>query len=79
MIGIEEPPCRLNEGVESVLVPDPVFARELGISLRTLDRWDHDEKLRLPKAVKIRNRKYRRRGEIDAFKRNALSSVREVA
>jgi predicted DNA-binding transcriptional regulator AlpA len=69
----------MNDGAGSVFVPDPQFARELGISLRTLDRWDKDEQLRLPKAVKIRNRKYRHRSAVDAFKAKALSDVLVIA
>jgi hypothetical protein len=57
---------------DDILVPDPVFAEELGIHLRTLDRWDRDPDVGTPRAVKIRNRKYRWRSEIDHFKASRL-------
>jgi hypothetical protein len=53
---------------DDVLVPDPVFAEELGIHLRTLARWDEDQTVGVPKPVKLRNRKYRWRSAINEFK-----------
>ena len=33
----------------------------------TLWRWDRDPQLHFPKAIRIRGRKYRDQGELDAF------------
>jgi hypothetical protein len=50
------------------LVPDPVVAREFGISLMSLWRYTHDPKLNFPAAIKIRNRNFRSRRQLEAFK-----------
>ena len=60
------------------LVPDPQVWRELGISSMTGWRWDRDPKLAalgFPPAVKIRNRNYRRRRQLETFKQNVLSNL----
>jgi hypothetical protein len=59
------------------LVPDPQFARELGITLMSLWRWDRDPALQdhLPPRLKIRNRNFRRRSLIEAFKAYLLRSA----
>jgi predicted DNA-binding transcriptional regulator AlpA len=49
-------------------VPDPQVARELGVSLMTLWRYDHDPDLNFPPAVKIRNKNYRSRLALEAWK-----------
>jgi len=68
-----------QDGRDDVLVPDPLFADELGISLRTLARWDGDPKIGLPPFVKLRNRKYRWRSKCDEFKKTRLAALMEAA
>jgi hypothetical protein len=72
---------------DNALDPDPVVAKDFGVTLKTIDNWDKarersertsnvavpssaDEKQtpRFPPPVRIRNRKYRRRGDIRRFK-----------
>jgi hypothetical protein len=53
------------------LIPDPVVAKEFGVCLRTLKRWDSAPNLNFAPAVKIRSRTYRRRRDVDEFKRRA--------
>jgi hypothetical protein len=57
--------------VNDVFVPDPVFARELGVTLMTIWRCDHDEKLAeldWPAKITIRNRNFRSRQQIEKYK-----------
>jgi hypothetical protein len=54
------------------LVPDPVICREFCISAMTLWRWDHDPTLNFPKRISIRNRNFRSRKQIEAFKRHLV-------
>ena len=65
-----------------LLVPDPQIAREFGVSLVSLYRWDHDaRKLSLgwPPAIRsgnpVRGRKYRSRAQIEKFKQNVLAEA----
>jgi hypothetical protein len=55
-----------------VLVPDPVVRQELGgISEMTLFRYDKDAELKalgFPPKITIRNRNYRSRKHLEAFK-----------
>jgi hypothetical protein len=39
--------------------PDPEVAKEYGVSLRTLARWDEQVELEFPPAQRVNNRKYR--------------------
>lgn len=52
-----------------VLVPDPMVAAELNVSYMTLWRWGRDQTLAFPPAIKIRNRNYRSRRALEAWKR----------
>jgi predicted DNA-binding transcriptional regulator AlpA len=52
---------------ETRLLPDSKVAARYGISHMTLWRWDRDPTLNFPKPVRIRGRKYRDEGELDAF------------
>jgi hypothetical protein len=59
------------------LIPDPIVARErYRVSLRTLDRWDRNKKLRFPPPKYINGRKYRDKVELDEFDR---ASTRRLA
>jgi hypothetical protein len=50
------------------LVPDPVVWRELGICAMTWWRWNRDPRVGLPPPIKIRNRNYRSRRQLEEFK-----------
>jgi hypothetical protein len=52
---------------EKRLLPDDKVCDRYSISLMTLWRWDRDPELNFPKAIRIRGRKYRDEGELDAF------------
>ena len=63
-----------TEVVES-LVPDPQVAKEFGITLMSIWRWDRDpakRKLGWPPKIKIGNRNYRPRTGVEGFKVNLL-------
>ena len=61
--GEDEPPL-----IADVLVPDPQVAREFGVTLMSLWRWSQDPHLNFPTAIKIRNRNFRSRRALEAFK-----------
>ena len=50
------------------LVPAPAVAAEFGITRRTLGRWFTNSKLQFPKPVKINERLYFRRADLEAWK-----------
>ena len=57
------------------LVPDPVTAKELNVSLMTLWRWDRDPEMIAmgwPPCTQIRRRNYRGRKQLEEFKAAAL-------
>jgi predicted DNA-binding transcriptional regulator AlpA len=58
-------------------VPDAQVARELGITLMTLWRYDHDESLNFPPPIKIRNKNYRSRLALEAWKQDMLKRALE--
>jgi hypothetical protein len=65
------------------LVPDPAVAREFGVCLATLSRWDKDERMAemgWEQPIRIRNRKYRGRKGLEkvkiAFRDFGLASFR---
>jgi hypothetical protein len=54
------------------LVPDPVVWRELGVTSMTGYRWSRDPTLDFPPAIKIKNRNFRSRRMLEAFKARLL-------
>ena len=68
-----------------VLIPDPAVAKEFGISLMTIWRWDNDPKkiaLGWPPKVQLGKRNYRHRSQLEVFKSNLLQRAlaeRELA
>ena len=68
-----------------VLIPDPAVAKEFGITLMTIWRWDNDPKkiaLGWPPKVQLGKRNYRHRSRIELFKSNLLQRAlaeRELA
>lgn len=62
------------------LVPDPVVAREFGVTTMTLWRWTHDPALNFPPAIKIRTRSFRSRRALENFKERLVrDSIAERA
>jgi predicted DNA-binding transcriptional regulator AlpA len=57
------------------LVRDTKVLEELSISVMTLWRWERDPVLQFPQKVKIRNRNYRSRAALEAFKTRLLSEA----
>lgn len=65
-----------NDAPDS-FVPDPAVRREFGICEMTLTRWDADEDMDFPPAIKINNRCYRSRRLLDAFKERLMKDAIE--
>jgi hypothetical protein len=55
-----------------VLVPDPQVWREFGVTPMTGWRWTHDKALNFPQPIKIRNRCFRSRPQIEEFKERMM-------
>jgi hypothetical protein len=71
-----------SDAGEPDLVPDPQIAKELGISLMTIWRWDRDAELTdlgWPAPVYIRKRKYRNRQQFTKLQRAIKTRVDKVA
>jgi hypothetical protein len=51
--------------------PDAKVARQLGIHIKSLIRWDRRPELNFPKPLVINGRKYRRRSEVREFLQRA--------
>ena len=51
--------------------PDAKVAKQLGIHIKSLLRWDARPGLNFPKPIYINGRKYRRRREVQDFLRRA--------
>jgi len=63
------------------LVPDPKIAGEFNTSLMTMWRWDHDPRkaaLGWPPKIKIGDRNYRSRTQIEAFKKKLLKMAADA-
>ena len=61
------------------LVPDKQVAAEFGVTLMTLWRWTNDPNFGFPPPVKINNRNYRRRAQLEHFKRQLFEPSRDFA
>jgi hypothetical protein len=66
------PPSKTNP---DNLIPDPVVCAEFGVTAMTLWRWTRDPKLDFPPAIAIRNRNFRSRRQLEAFKALMLSKA----
>jgi hypothetical protein len=55
-----------------LLVPDPQIWREFGVTPMTGWRWTHDKALNFPQPIKIRNRCFRSRPQIEEFKERMM-------
>ena len=57
------------------LIPDPVVARrEFNRHPRTLKRWEPKAELKFPPRITINGMPYRRRGDIEEFKRRQMTT-----
>jgi predicted DNA-binding transcriptional regulator AlpA len=54
------------------LIPDPVVCAEFGVTAMTLWRWTRDPELNFPPPIAIRNRNFRSRRQLEAFKARML-------
>jgi len=54
------------------LIPDPVVCTEFGVTAMTLWRWTRDAELNFPPPIAIRNRNFRSRKQLEAFKGRML-------
>lgn len=59
---------KIDKRFDLDLVPDPVIAKQLGVTLMTIYRWDHSPNVGFPKAVKINTRNYRVASELTAWR-----------
>jgi len=57
------------------MVPDRMVMAELSISAMTLWRWERDPALSFPPKIQIRNRNYRSRKALEAFKERMFSEA----
>jgi predicted DNA-binding transcriptional regulator AlpA len=56
-------------------VPDPKVCKEFGVTPKTLWEWTNDPALNFPPPAKIRNRNYRSRRALEAFKEQMLRNA----
>jgi predicted DNA-binding transcriptional regulator AlpA len=61
------------------LIPTPILAEEFKVTRRTLGRWFTDEKLGFPKPIRINQRLYFKRTDIEAWKMGRLHASIGVA
>jgi hypothetical protein len=68
------------DNIPDELVPDPQVCREFNITSMSLHRWTNDPALDFPPKIKIRDRNFRSRKQLEAFKarmvRQALKQAR---
>lgn len=68
---INQDEASMNQYVSAeggALIPKPNFARELGVSSRTLSRWLADTEIGFPRPIIIRNRNYFERAAVELWK-----------
>jgi len=58
----------------SGLLPDSLVAERYKVTTRTIDRWDRDQNLEFPEALRIRGRKYRRINQLENWERQRATS-----
>jgi hypothetical protein len=69
----------MSEEKSDDLVPDPKVARQYGVHIKTLGRWDEKPELGFARPIYINGRKYRRRGELREFERRAATTLASKA
>ena len=65
----------MNDQVADTLVPDPQVWREFNVSAMTGWRWTRDLTLNFPPPVRIKNRNYRSRRQLEEFKAKLLEQA----
>jgi hypothetical protein len=68
----EEPSDTAPDEPIDTLVPDPQVLKEFSITIMSLWRWDRDPALDFPPPIKIRNKNYRSRRQLEQFKARML-------
>jgi len=56
------------------LLPDKAVAERYSVCSRTIARWDRQPDLGFPKPIRINDRKYRRRHELEVWERERAAS-----
>ena len=69
------PRAKASSEAPDTLIPDPVVAQEFGVTLMTVYRWSNDPTMGFPPKIQIRTRNYRRRRDIDAFKKRMFEKA----
>ena len=54
-------------------MPDPEVWKEFGVTSMTLYRWTNDRDLGFPPVIKIRQRNFRSRRALEAFKQRLIA------
>lgn len=68
-----------NDKFDLDLIPDPEIARQLGVTLMTIWRWDHSPEMGFPKRIKINTRNYRSASDLAAWRDKLVrQSVRDA-
>lgn len=65
----------MDDQVADYLVPDVHVQREFSITAMTLWRWTRDPELGFPPAISIKNRNYRSRAALEAFKSRIIAEA----
>jgi predicted DNA-binding transcriptional regulator AlpA len=60
-------------------LPDPDVCRRYKVTPMTIWRWDHDPRLKFPKAIRIRGRKYRDEAELERWELESAFRQRGAA
>jgi hypothetical protein len=64
--------------MHDAFIPDPEVAREFGVSLMAIWRWDHSEAkaaLGWPPKIQIGKRNFRSRNQLELFKKNLIRAA----
>ena len=56
-------------------VPDPQVQKEFNVTSMTLFRWDRDPDLGFPPKIKIRDKNYRSRRQLEKFKADLIAKA----
>jgi hypothetical protein len=67
--------ARNTKAKTNELVPDKVVLAEFGICAMTIQRWTADPKLGFPPAIKIRERNFRSREQLEQFKARMVQAA----
>lgn len=59
---------------QEIYLSGPQVLQRFGISEMSLWRWEKDEALRFPKPMRIRNRKFFRLADIEAWERQQMEA-----